>query len=65
MKSPLSTAIIYIVFGIIFVSFAIHQVTNSGWGIFAYLLILLATIDLGSGIRILFWHYKMKNREKK
>ncbi|MCU9615322.1 YdiK family protein [Caldibacillus lycopersici] len=54
MRSPLSLAIIYMILGIVFTYFAIQQVQMNGWGFFAFVLIFLATLDFGSGIRMLF-----------
>ncbi len=65
MKALLTTSILYIVFGIIFTLFAIHQVRINGWGIFVYLLIILATIDTGSGLRYLFLYFRNKKAPQK
>jgi hypothetical protein len=65
MRSPLFTGFIYIFLGIIFTFFAIQHVGENGWGFFSYLLVLLATLDFGTGFRILFWYYQMKNKSEK
>jgi hypothetical protein len=64
-QSPLSIGIIYIALGIVFTLFAVQTVRTSGWGFFVYFLILLATLDIGSGIRMLMIHYKIKSSKNK
>ena len=64
-QSPLKLSIIYICLGIAFTAFAIQTVTSSGWGFFAYFLIFIATLDFGSGIRMLLLHVKIKSIQKK
>jgi len=64
MRSPLFTGFIYILLGVVFTFFAIQHVGENGWGFFSYLLVILATLDFGSGFRILFWYYQMKNKSK-
>lgn len=62
----LTQAIIYLVFGIFFTYFAIQHVSLYGWGFFAYLLVLLATLDIGSSLKIFFSYFKSKtNTDKK
>jgi len=63
MKSPLTIAIVYMLLGVIFTFFAIQQVLSSGWGLFAYILIILATLDFGSGLRMLIMFFQMKRRK--
>ncbi|MFE8703982.1 YdiK family protein [Cytobacillus sp. FJAT-54145] len=64
-QSPLFSGIIYIVLGLLFTYFAVMDVQRTGeWGFFTYLLVLLATFDLGSGIRMVLLHYKIKNVKK-
>jgi ABC-type multidrug transport system permease subunit len=60
-QSPLISGIFYIMLGSLFTIFAIQHVNESGWGFFAYLLVLLATFDIGSGIRMIAFHFKIKN----
>ncbi|MET3700125.1 uncharacterized protein DUF4305 [Bacillus oleivorans] len=62
MRSPLFTGILYLALGIIFTIFAIQSVRDSGWGFFTYLLILLATMDFGSGLRFVMIHYQLKKK---
>lgn len=64
-QSPLSLGITYASLGILFTAIAVQNVTSSGWGIFAYILILIATLDFGSGIRMILLHFKIKSMENK
>jgi hypothetical protein len=64
-RSPIVSGIIYIVLGFLFTYFAVEDVQQNGWGFFGYLLVLLATFDFGSGIRIIFLYNKNKNKPKK
>lgn len=63
-NSPLLMGSIYIFLGIIFTTWAIQLVNQSGWGIFVYLLLLIATFDIGAGIRLVKIHFRL-NKEKK
>lgn len=62
--SPLVTGIIYICFGVLFTSWAIQLVNSSGWGFFVYLLVIIATFDIGAGIRLIAFHIRLKNNTK-
>lgn len=65
-KSPLFSGIIYILLATLFTYFAIQNVNEDGWGIFSYLLVILATFDFGSGIRLIGLHFKiLKVKQKK
>jgi hypothetical protein len=64
-KSPLISGIIYIFLAILFTYFAIQNVNEEGWGFFSYLLVILATFDLVSGIRMIGLHYKIKKVQPK
>ncbi|WP_342429226.1 YdiK family protein [Neobacillus sp. FSL H8-0543] len=64
-RSPLFSGFIYILLGSLFTYFAIEDVSQNGWGFFSYLLVILATFDFGSGIRIIFFYNKYKNQIKK
>jgi hypothetical protein len=64
-RSPLFSAFIYILLGFLFTYFAIEDVSQNGWGFFSYLLVLLATFDFGSGVKILFFYFKYKDQLKK
>ncbi|MDE3840734.1 DUF4305 domain-containing protein [Bacillus methanolicus] len=63
-QSPLISGIFYILLGTLFTFFAIRHVNETGWGFFTYLLVLLATFDIGSGIRMITFHFKIKNANK-
>lgn len=63
--TPLSSGILYIILGLLFTFFAIQNVqVDEGWGFFTYLLIILATFDLGNGIRMVMFHFKLKTVQK-
>ncbi|OLS37316.1 YdiK family protein [Bacillus sp. MRMR6] len=64
-RSPLFSAFIYILLGFLFTYFAVEDVSQNGWGFFSYLLVLLATFDFGSGVKILFFYFKYKDKLKK
>jgi hypothetical protein len=64
-RSPLFSGFIYIVLGCLFTYFAVEDVTQNGWGFFSYLLVILATFDFGSGLRIIFFYYRYKDKIKK
>lgn len=64
-QSPLFSGIAYILLGSLFTYFAIQNVNESGWGFFSYLLVALATFDFGSGIRMILFHFKLKQVHKK
>ncbi len=64
-QSPLFSGIIYIILGALFTVFAIQDLQQNGeWGFFTYLLVLLATFDIGSGIRMILLHFKIKEIKK-
>jgi len=64
-QSPLFSGVIYIILGALFTLFAIQDLQQNGeWGFFTYLLVLLATFDIGSGIRMILLHYKIKESKK-
>ncbi|HJV31170.1 MAG TPA: YdiK family protein [Bacillales bacterium] len=63
--SPLFSGIIYFLLGTLFTYFAIQDVQRSGWGFFVYLLIVLATFDFGSGLKMFTIHFVYKNRVNK
>jgi len=63
-QSPLATGLLYIILGILFVALAIDNVERSGWNWLSYFIIFLATIDLGSGIRFIMLHYRLKRLQK-
>lgn len=59
-QTPLFNGIIYIILGLLFTYFAIENVSEGNWGFFTYLLIILATFDIGSGIKMVLFHFKIK-----
>lgn len=63
-QSPLFIGIIYAGLGILFTTIAVQTVNSSGWGFFAYILVLIATLDLGSGLRMILIHFKIKSIQK-
>ena len=64
-QSPFVSGIVYFLLGSLFTYFAIQNVNESGWGFFSYLLVMLATFDFGSGIRMMMFHLKLKQIQKK
>jgi hypothetical protein len=64
-RSPLVSAAIYILLACLFTYFAIDNVNKNGWDIFSIILVLLATFDFGSGIRLIMIHFKLKNMQNK
>ncbi|MEH7098100.1 YdiK family protein [Neobacillus vireti] len=64
-RSPLFSGFIYLFLGTLFTYFAIDHVQTNGWGFFGYLLVLLATFDFGSGVKMILFHIKYKNKVKK
>ncbi len=63
-QSPLFSGIVYIALGLLFTYLAVENVNQSGWGFFSYVLVLLATFDIGSGIRMIQFHFKLKQIQK-
>lgn len=64
-QSALFSGFLYILLGIVFVFFAIQDLKQNGeWGFFTYLLVILATFDIGSGIRMILFHQKLKSIQK-
>lgn len=63
-RSPLTAGLLYIGLGVLFTIFAVQNVSESGWGFFSYVFVLLATLDFGSGIRMIMLHFKINSIEK-
>lgn len=62
-RSPLFSGVIYLLLGVLFTYFAVQNVQNDeGWGFFTYMLIFLATLDFGSGLRMIMLHFKVKKQ---
>lgn len=64
-KSPLFSGFIYLFLGVLFTYFAIKDVQESGWGIFAIVLVFLATFDLGAGLKMIAFSIFYKKVNKK
>ncbi|MBY0124423.1 YdiK family protein [Bacillus sp. S/N-304-OC-R1] len=65
-KTPLFSGIIYIILGILFTYVAIQTIQrDQEWGFFTYFLIIIATFDLGTGLRLVSFHFKFINSQKK
>lgn len=65
-QTPLFSGIVYLLLGIVFTFFAIQNINeDGGWGFFTILLIILATFDLGSGIRMILIHFHLKKQKNK
>jgi hypothetical protein len=64
-QTPLGSGILYLLLGSLFTYFAIQNVQEDGWGFFSYLLVILATFDLGAGIKVIAIHYKIKKSRTK
>ncbi|RFU69241.1 DUF4305 domain-containing protein [Peribacillus saganii] len=64
-RTPLTSGIMYLILGTLFVLLAIQNVNRTGWGFFSYFLVLLATLDFGSGIRMILLHRKITSINKK
>ncbi|WP_449622994.1 YdiK family protein [Robertmurraya sp. Marseille-Q9965] len=64
-QTPLFSGILYIILGLFFTYFAVQDLQQNGeWGIFTYLLVILATFDFGNGIRMILFHFKIKTLQK-
>lgn len=60
-QTPLFSGIIYLLLGSLFTFFAIQDINeDGGWGVFTFLLVILATFDFGSGIRMILIHFQLK-----
>ncbi|WML50175.1 YdiK family protein [Neobacillus sp. PS3-34] len=64
-QSPLFSGIVYILLGALFTYFAIQDVSDDGWGVFTYLLVLLATFDVASGLKMIGFYIRFKSQIKK
>lgn len=65
-KSPLFSGLLYIGFGTIFTYFAITYLgLNNEWTFTIYLLVILATFDIGTGIKLVYLHFFLKNQKNK
>lgn len=65
-RSPLFSGIIYVILGCLFTFIAIQNIQKEQtWGFFTYFLIIIATFDLGSGLRMIALHFKIKKLQNK
>lgn len=65
-RTPLFSGIIYIMLGILFTYIAIQTIQrDQEWGFFTYFLIIIATFDLGTGLRMVAFHFKFSTGQKK
>ncbi|WP_080848774.1 YdiK family protein [Cytobacillus gottheilii] len=65
-RSPLFSGIVYLILGILFVYIAIQSLQQNGdWGFMTNLLIIIATFDIGAGLKMISFHFKLKNLENK
>lgn len=64
-RPPLVSGLIYLLLGVLFTYFAVGEVQTNGWGLFSYLLVILATFDIGSGIKMIAFHIKYWDKIKK
>ena len=63
MNAALTNAVFYLLLGGLFTYFAIQHINTNGWTFFVYILIFFATVDIGSGLKILFNYFsKEKNQ---
>ncbi|ASV67231.1 DUF4305 domain-containing protein [Cytobacillus sp. FSL W7-1323] len=66
MRTPLFTGIISLLFGFVFIYFAIINLQNGGgWGFLTIFILIFATFDIGGGIKLIAMHYRMKKKEDK
>ncbi|MDP4163732.1 MAG: YdiK family protein [Bacillota bacterium] len=63
-QTSLFSGITYLFLGTLFTFFAIQDVQSGGWGFFTYLLVLFATLDFGSGIKMIRFHVKINKHLK-
>ncbi|WP_066372462.1 YdiK family protein [Neobacillus fumarioli] len=64
-RSPLLSGFIYLLLGGLFTYFAVNTVQTNGWGFFSFLLIILATVDIGSGIKMFAFYMKYRDKMKR
>jgi len=63
--SPLTAGILYSLIGCLFIFLAINSVSKEGWTFFTGLIVAFATMNIGSGIRFIAFHFKWKKNMKK
>ncbi|QXE02284.1 DUF4305 domain-containing protein [Terribacillus sp. DMT04] len=65
IRTPLPSAILNLVIGVLFISWAYNDVDSNGWGFFSVLLSALAAYDLYMSFRYFSLHFKIKKMNKK
>ncbi len=63
IRASLGSGIVYLLFGGIFIYFAIYNVRTSGWSFLSWMLVIIATLDIGSAIRMILLHFRMKRQK--
>lgn len=64
-RSPLFSSLVYFLLGGLFTYFAINDVAQNGWTFLSYMLVVLATFDIGSGIKLALFYLKYKDQLRK
>ncbi len=65
-QSPLVTGLINLSLGAVFTVLAIYYISeDGGWNIWSILCVVLATFDVGNGIRLLMFNARLKRMQKK
>ncbi|GLB61971.1 YdiK family protein [Cytobacillus sp. NCCP-133] len=65
-STPLLSGIVYILLGCLFTFIAIQNIQREEtWGFFTYFLIIIATFDIGTGLRMIGLHIRLKKANKK
>ena len=64
-RSPLFSGFVYFLLGGLFTYFAINDVSQNGWTFLSYMLVVLATFDFGSGIKLILFYLKYKDQLRK
>lgn len=63
--SPIKNALFYFVIGSVFIYFAFRAIENTVFTPLSIILIILATLSFGVGIRFLQFHFIIKKKRKK
>ncbi|WP_100012599.1 YdiK family protein [Lentibacillus sediminis] len=62
--SPLAMAIIYFLMGILFIYIATQTAGDTVWNVTTIILAVVATMEIGVGIRLVVLHFHWKNKKK-
>ena len=62
--SLLTNAILYFVLGMVFIFLAIRTTSDTVWNVSTILLALIATFDIGLGVRFARAHFRVKNKKE-